>query len=357
MMAQQQQAGALTPAAALQYQERLQQLGVQQAGAYQQLSYGWENRLMSTMIGSPGSFNLNGRGFALRDAVLFGGAVNPHFGSNRSNLPFFLQLAGLGNIPSHFPGTTGPFDAPGFGVYGMPGLPGTGGAPVGASGGSGGYGAGGTGPAPDMPGGAPSPFMPGGGPGGGGDAGAYGGLPTGGPAPVGATGGGGGYGPGGAAPAPDMPGGAGSGPAPFNPFAPMLPGESTDEYVQRRDAGFGVTSPHAGHDLGHPTHQIDWTRKGRADAWWADAQRRSWEKAHPPQVPKSQDPGSPDHGGGEKGVEKFEITIKLVGPDGKFLGEGTVTGKPGGTSSTNLGVNGDLWSLLNGMGVGVPTAQ
>lgn len=135
---QQRDAGQLNPAAQFEYQQRLQQIGVQQAQAFEQLSYGWENRVMSRAINSPGSFNLEGRGFSMMNTVT-AGAWNPHFGARQDQLPFFLRMANLARIPvSGLPGVQGL----GPGIPGLPepaGLTGSGDDGFGAYGPAGGY--------------------------------------------------------------------------------------------------------------------------------------------------------------------------------------------------------------------------
>lgn len=82
-----------------QIRTQLRQLGTEQAGAFQELSVGWENRLMSRVINNPGSFNLEGRGMSLMNSVM-AGVMNPHFGSTGRDLPFFLRESALAPIPS-----------------------------------------------------------------------------------------------------------------------------------------------------------------------------------------------------------------------------------------------------------------
>lgn len=94
--------------------------GMQIAGQMRELSFGWESRLISRMMGAPGSFNLEGRGFALRDAVE-AGVWNPHFGATQEQLPTFQRWAEL--IPQMGrPWERGPRAAGEFGVEGIPGM-------------------------------------------------------------------------------------------------------------------------------------------------------------------------------------------------------------------------------------------
>lgn len=101
--------------------EQYRQLGLQGLGVYNELSSGWENRVISMALGMPGNFNMDGRGLSMRDSVL-SGVVNPHFGSTRGNLPTFMRYAGLAQLPSMVPGQRGYDGMPGSGVFGFPGL-------------------------------------------------------------------------------------------------------------------------------------------------------------------------------------------------------------------------------------------
>jgi hypothetical protein len=126
-----------------QFQQRLQNIGIQQASAMQTLSYGWENRLISQTLGTPGNFGSIESRFSLRDAVGRGGVLNPHFGSTGENRPFFarqadevLSIAGTFGQPESFglsaiTGTTGRGRT---GIAGMPGFSGYGATPQGMSG-------------------------------------------------------------------------------------------------------------------------------------------------------------------------------------------------------------------------------
>lgn len=108
----------LTEEGRAQIRRRLREVGIEQAGAFQQLSTGWENRLVSRMIGSPGSFNLEGRGLSLMSAIVGGNVTNPHMGMNAQQLPFFLQQASLAHIPFAGPGVRGYPGSDGIGVFG-----------------------------------------------------------------------------------------------------------------------------------------------------------------------------------------------------------------------------------------------
>lgn len=110
MREMQRKQGVLTEYADKVYQERLQRVGMEQIGLVNQLSYGWESRLASQMLGTPGSFNVEARGFSWRNAVQRG-IVNPHFGATEEQLPFYLQWANLVNLPQ-IPGYKGPYPLP-----------------------------------------------------------------------------------------------------------------------------------------------------------------------------------------------------------------------------------------------------
>lgn len=86
--------GQLTAEEAYRFQEQRQALGRQAAGAYAQLSYGWESRLMSQVVNAPGSFSFVAPMASYRAAV-GAGVVNPLFGANKNQVPFWLREAGL----------------------------------------------------------------------------------------------------------------------------------------------------------------------------------------------------------------------------------------------------------------------
>lgn len=93
------------------FQQELQQIGMQQAGAVQKLSYGWESRLLSQVLGTPGSYGMYLNRFSFRDATN-AGVVNPHFGATKDSLPFFLRqadqtgsIAGSTGTPAGFAAT------------------------------------------------------------------------------------------------------------------------------------------------------------------------------------------------------------------------------------------------------------
>ena len=99
--------------------DKLRGVAQEQLQTFNQLSFGWENRLVSQMFGSSQSYNLEGRGFALHDAV-GAGVRDPHFGSTgRSSLPMFLDMAaGLIDVP-HQAGLRGPLPGRKPGVMGF----------------------------------------------------------------------------------------------------------------------------------------------------------------------------------------------------------------------------------------------
>jgi len=145
-----------TPEADLAFQQRLQDIGLQEMQAVNQLSFGWEGRVASMLVNGRSDANLSGRGFNMRGAIL-GGVWNPHMGARGDTLPFALDYARWGSVPmpSRNPGQQGPFQNPGTGAFMNPfgplpgtdpfvrdmnwggGLPGGGGSGGGTSGGGG----------------------------------------------------------------------------------------------------------------------------------------------------------------------------------------------------------------------------
>jgi hypothetical protein len=106
------------PEAEHQLNNQLRSIGTQQLGMFNQLSYGWENRLISRMIGAPGNFNVEARGFALADAV-GAGVANPHFGATAGQLPHFMRQAMIVPQMGRTPGLVGAMPAEQVGVYGF----------------------------------------------------------------------------------------------------------------------------------------------------------------------------------------------------------------------------------------------
>jgi hypothetical protein len=111
-------------------------LGLRQAQTMQQLSWGWQGRLISETLGTPGNFGLIASRFSLRDAV-GAGVENPMFGSTAGNLQNYMRFAGLVRQPGRLPGQAGAFPSDDFGVFGMPGMPGGRGGGGGVTGGAG----------------------------------------------------------------------------------------------------------------------------------------------------------------------------------------------------------------------------
>jgi hypothetical protein len=97
------------------FQQRMQQIGLQQASVFQQLSYGWESRLISQALGTPGNFGSLDRRFSYMSAVL-GGVRNPHFGASAADQPYFMSQA---LYPGSIAGATG--TPAGFGVTALTG--------------------------------------------------------------------------------------------------------------------------------------------------------------------------------------------------------------------------------------------
>lgn len=98
-----------------QYEQQLQQVAMEQAGTFQQLSYGWESRLTNQMMGTPGSMAFLSPSMSFA-AAIGSGVVNPHMGGTEAQVPMFLRQA---QLISSLAGTTG--TTAGFGVTGMTG--------------------------------------------------------------------------------------------------------------------------------------------------------------------------------------------------------------------------------------------
>jgi hypothetical protein len=101
--AKQRYGGKLPPYLDYRFQQEFQQLGLQQAQAYHQLSYGWESRLISQTLGAPGNQGFIANQFTFRDAVQ-NGAMNPHMGATANEVPMWLQQA---NLQGSIAGATG----------------------------------------------------------------------------------------------------------------------------------------------------------------------------------------------------------------------------------------------------------
>jgi len=107
------QPGGITPEQQFIIQQRRQDVATRQFQTFTELSYGWENRLVSQALGMPGSFDVQARGFAIADAVSGWGIANPMMGANAAQLPWFLRMAQLVGQPvmpgvRNWPGTGGP---------------------------------------------------------------------------------------------------------------------------------------------------------------------------------------------------------------------------------------------------------
>lgn len=76
------------------YEQQLQSVALEQAGTFQQLSYGWESRLTSQMLGSTGSMAFISPSMSFA-AAIGSGVVNPHMGATQEQVPFFLRQAQL----------------------------------------------------------------------------------------------------------------------------------------------------------------------------------------------------------------------------------------------------------------------
>lgn len=88
------QGGVLTNADQLRYNDELRGYKTQQVGLFNEMSYGWQSRLMSTIINAPGNFAGVAPGLAMRAAV-GSGVRNPLFGSNGFDIPDFMGGASL----------------------------------------------------------------------------------------------------------------------------------------------------------------------------------------------------------------------------------------------------------------------
>lgn len=87
--------GSLSPEVELNYQNQLQGLGAQHLAAYNQLSYGWENRLMSAAVNAPRSMSLAAPFLSYRAAV-GAGVRHPAMGGaghNEYDTPLIMAMA------------------------------------------------------------------------------------------------------------------------------------------------------------------------------------------------------------------------------------------------------------------------
>lgn len=105
----------LTDAGRQQIRRRLREIGLEQAEGFQELSTGWESRMISRVIGAPGNVNLEAHGMSQMAAVM-AGVRNPHFGLRPGDLPFFLRQASLVDLPQ-IPGVRG-LPGEGMGTFG-----------------------------------------------------------------------------------------------------------------------------------------------------------------------------------------------------------------------------------------------
>jgi hypothetical protein len=113
--------GKLPDHLAFSYEQQLQQVALEQAGTFNQLSYGWESRLQSQMLGTPGGMSFITPSLSFRAAV-GNGVRNPHMGATGEDVPMFLRQAMLA---SSIAGATGTPE--GFAVTAMTGASGMGG--------------------------------------------------------------------------------------------------------------------------------------------------------------------------------------------------------------------------------------
>jgi hypothetical protein len=113
------------------YEQQMQEIGLKQASTFQQLSVGWESRMVSEMINAPHDMSYISGQLSYRSAV-GAGVSNPHFGINSADMPHFLRQAmyasSLGGT-----GTPGGYNATALaggyerGRFGLPGNLGGGG--------------------------------------------------------------------------------------------------------------------------------------------------------------------------------------------------------------------------------------
>ena len=117
--ARQKNGGKLDEAVEAQFQEELQQIGLQQASVYQKLNHGGMERLVSQTLGTPGNFSFIARNFSYRDAI-GAGVHNPYFGSNAQDLPFYRRDEALWGAGASLAGSTG--TAAGFNATALSGI-------------------------------------------------------------------------------------------------------------------------------------------------------------------------------------------------------------------------------------------
>jgi hypothetical protein len=389
---------ALSPEAELAFQERFQDIGRQQAAAFQQASYGWEGRLISQALNAPGNWSLLQNRFSVMQAVTHGGVRNPQMGSTLGNLPFFMRFAGVTNFAGH-PFQSGPYDSDNFGVAGM------GGAPF-------------TGPAgnPNFLPPADPGQMPSAGSGGGATPSGVGPMGGGAPIPPG-MGGGGTYQPPSTSPRnfmpPTVPGqmpsagtGGGAKPAGTGPHhnpasssphprpggwdARMRPGETAAEYIARRNAASGVPGVGAGGVVGPGgTVSHDGGPRPTTDTYLNPSWSGAWNggpipgeveifyhpsagtrtpgigptgitpapRVSPPARPNAAPvPAQASGGINAPGTIQVHITgeFTLKAPDGRELAK-TDLGSGGGATAVTNGVGqGGLNDYLNQMGYSTP---
>lgn len=120
--AKRRQGGDLTDEQKLEFNSRRRDLESQEAGAYQQLSYGWQDRLVSSALNAPGSFAFLAPLFSNRTAIR-NGVKNPFFGAaSAGEVPAilkdampFISGAGATGTPDFFAATALSGVSPGFG--------------------------------------------------------------------------------------------------------------------------------------------------------------------------------------------------------------------------------------------------
>lgn len=86
--------GHLTPEEELTYQREIMGLQGQRVGLFNEMSYGWQNRLLSTVVNTPGNFAAIAPGLAMRAAV-GAGVRNPLFGGQVGDIPNFMEQSML----------------------------------------------------------------------------------------------------------------------------------------------------------------------------------------------------------------------------------------------------------------------
>ncbi len=97
----------MTPEGRFQLRERIRGLGMEQAGAFQQLSFGWESRLTSQAVNAGGNFGFVANVLASPMRAVMSGIANPHYGATPGTHLDYMRWAGLVSQPTRVPGWQG----------------------------------------------------------------------------------------------------------------------------------------------------------------------------------------------------------------------------------------------------------